>query len=279
MNLDNLGKICRFIEAHPRLVLLTGAGCSTGSGIGDYRDQEGRWKRPQPVMHQAFVAEESVRRRYWARSMLGWPSFAGAEPNPAHHALAALERAGRVCGLITQNVDGLHQASGSDRVIDLHGRLADVVCLQCGGRSERSALQSWLTRVNADLVADAFTAAPDGDADIERDPSADFRTPRCDDCGGILKPDVVFYGGRVPKSRVKDAYDLVDSADGLLVVGSSLMVYSAFRFVRHAQRIDLPMAAINKGRTRADELLSDKLEATCEKALPAICAELNIAIR
>jgi NAD-dependent SIR2 family protein deacetylase len=275
MKLDKLTRICSYLQAKPKLLVITGAGCSTASGIGDYRDRNGDWKRPAPVMHQAFVDDEAIRRRYWMRSMVGWPAFARATPNQAHQALAWLQGQGMIGPMITQNVDRLHQECGSHSVIDLHGRLDVVVCLTCSQRTSRTDVQEWLMRENAEYVPQQFELAPDGDADVPFDPPADFRTPRCSVCEGILKPDVVFYGDSVPGERVQLAYDLVDEADGLLIVGSSLMVYSAYRFCRRAMDRGIPMVAINRGRTRADEHLLFKIDDDCSAVLQEVCAQLG----
>lgn len=256
-----------FIAAHRRLFVLTGAGCSTGSGIPDYRDEQGAWKRPPPVTYQAFVGDGLTRRRYWARSLVGWPRIAQARPNAAHRALAALEAQGRCGQLLTQNVDGLHQAAGSRAVIDLHGRLDAVLCLGCGARSSRADLQVRLADANPAWAGLVAGAAPDGDADLEGCDFAGFQVPACDACGGMLKPDVVFFGENVPRARVDAAMARLAQADAMLVVGSSLMVYSGLRFVHAAVRGQVPVAAVNLGRTRAEDLLQFRTAAPCGDAL------------
>ena len=256
-----------FIGRHRRLFILTGAGCSTRSGIPDYRDADGKWKRIQPVTYQAFMAEEATRRRYWARSMLGWRRFNGARPNETHRALAKLEALGRSELLLTQNVDRLHQSAGSARVIDLHGRLDLVRCMGCGGKVARGELQDELGRLNADWLDQDAAVAPDGDADLENADFSSFAAPSCQRCGGVLKPDVVFFGEAVPRDRVDAATRHLEQADAMLIVGSSLMVYSGFRFAQMAAGAGKPIAAINLGRTRADELLVLKLEQASEAAL------------
>ena len=256
-----------FIAAHRRLFVLTGAGCSTGSGIPDYRDEQGAWKRTPPVTYQAFVGDGITRRRYWARSLVGWPRIAQAQPNAAHRALAALEAQGRCSQLLTQNVDGLHQAAGSRAVIDLHGRLDAVLCLGCGASSSRADVQRRLAEANPAWAGLAAGAAPDGDADLEDRDFATFQVPACDACGGMLKPDVVFFGENVPRARVDAAMARLAQADGMLVVGSSLMVYSGLRFVHAAVRAQIPVAAVNLGRTRADDLLRFRMAAPCGDAL------------
>ena len=256
-----------FIDRHQRLFILTGAGCSTRSGIPDYRDAYGQWKRTQPVTYQAFMREENTRRRYWARSLIGWRLLGQAEPNDAHRALAGLEARGGIELLLTQNVDRLHQAAGSMQVIDLHGRIDRVRCMDCGRRSPRLELQDELSRLNADRLDLDAAEAPDGDADLDGADFSSFVVPSCGRCGGVLKPDVVFFGENVPPDRVDAAFRHLDEADAVLVVGSSLMVYSGFRFVERAVSLGKPVAAINLGRTRADHLLALKTEQPCESAL------------
>lgn len=259
--------LATFVETHQRLFVLTGAGCSTNSGIPDYRDSNGDWKRTPPVRFQAFVAEDMTRRRYWARSMIGWPRFGRARPNDAHHALARLEARDRCRLLLTQNVDRLHQAAGSKAVIDLHGRLDLVRCLTCSATTRRADVQNELQCLNADWVDLDAAALPDGDADLDHLDFSGFAVPSCRACGGLLKPDVVFFGENVPRDQVAAAQAAMEEADAMLIVGSSLMVYSGFRFAQMAARRGIPIAAINLGRTRADELLTLKVEERCETAL------------
>jgi NAD-dependent SIR2 family protein deacetylase len=256
-----------FITRHPRLFVLTGAGCSTDSGIPDYRDAEGEWKRAQPVMFQPFMSEERTRQRYWARSLIGWRYFQRARPNAAHLALAELERQGRVELLVTQNVDCLHDAAGSENVVDLHGRLDIVRCMSCEQRISRGEFQDLLGARNPSWVELKAGEAPDGDADLESRDFASFDVPACTSCGGILKPDVVFFGESVPRERVERAMAGLERADAMLVVGSSLMVYSGYRFAQAAAGSGKPIAAINLGRTRADHLLALKLPLPCAEAL------------
>jgi NAD-dependent SIR2 family protein deacetylase len=261
-----------FIDRHERLFVLTGAGCSTPSGIPDYRDAEGEWKRAQPVTYQAFMGEEATRRRYWARGLIGWRIMRRAEPNAAHRALARLEAMGKVELLLTQNVDRLHQAAGTERAIDLHGRIDRVRCMDCDARSPREELQDDLHRLNPDWFDLDAKEAPDGDADLEGADFSAFIVPPCRRCGGLLKPDVVFFGESVPRDRVEAAFGHLDKSDAMLVVGSSLMVYSGFRFVQKAASLGKPVAALNLGRTRADKLLTLKTEASCEAALAFLLA-------
>jgi len=249
-----------FIQHHPRLLVLTGAGISTDSGIPDYRDRNGQWKRKQPVQHADFMASHHTRQRYWGRSLVGWPVMQRAAPNAAHRALALLEQHGHLELLVTQNVDGLHQRAGSQAVIDLHGRVDQVVCMSCDYRCSREEVHQWCRRLNPDFLHYQATTAPDGDADLEIDFS-EFQVPHCPRCHGILKPDVVFFGDNVPRPRVQLVLDALASADGLLVIGSSLMVYSGFRFCRRARDWNKPIAALTLGKTRADDLLDLKLDA------------------
>lgn len=263
------------IEHARRLVVLTGAGVSTGSGIPDYRCEAGEWKRKPPVRFQEFLSSESIRRRYWARAMAGWRLVRDAAPNTAHVALTELERAGRLHHLITQNVDRLHQRAGSVNVIDLHGRIDRVRCLDCGELASRDEHQLRLEEANPDFHADFTAHAPDGDADLAGADYDSFRLLACRQCTGMLKPDVVFFGESVPKDRVTDAMAKVDEADFLLVVGSSLMVWSGYRFVRRAREAGIPVAAINLGMTRADSELTWKLRADCGQALGEIAATVT----
>ena len=261
------GSLQDFIQRHRRLFVLTGAGCSTGSGIPDYRDADGEWKRQPPVTYQAFMGEEATRRRYWARSLIGWRRIRGARPNDAHRALARLEAAGKSEMLLTQNVDRLHQSAGQARVIDLHGRIDLVRCMGCERRTSREDFQQELGRLNQGWLELDAAEAPDGDADLESADFSSFAVPACNRCGGVLKPDVVFFGESVPRDRVEAAAQRLDEADAMLIVGSSLMVYSGLRFVHWAAAAGKPLAAVNLGRTRADELLTLKVEQPCEAAL------------
>jgi NAD-dependent SIR2 family protein deacetylase len=257
------------------LFVLSGAGISTDSGIPGYRDAQGRWQRPPPVMLQDFLRSELTRQRYWARSMVGWPTVASARPNAAHDALARLESVGRLVRLVTQNVDGLHQRAGSSNVIELHGNLGAVVCLDCGQRHSRASVQSALEAQNRSFRADA-TAGPDGDAALDCDGFPEFRVPVCPSCAGVLKPDVVFFGESVPRDRVDTGSQALALADAMLVVGSSLMVYSGYRFCEWGARMGKPIAAINLGRTRADHLLALKIESPCANALASLVQQLGI---
>jgi NAD-dependent SIR2 family protein deacetylase len=265
--MTGLSSLENFVGRHRRLFVLTGAGCSTGSGIPDYRDAHGQWKRAQPVTFQAFMGDEKTRQRYWARSLVGWRRIRRAQPNGAHRALARLEAMGGIELVLTQNVDRLHQAAGSARVIDLHGRIDLVRCMDCEARSPREDLQDELGRLNPGWLKLDATEAPDGDADLDGADFSSFVVASCRRCGGVLKPDVVFFGENVPRNRVDAATRGLDEADAMLIVGSSLMVYSGFRFVQRAAGAGKPVAAVNLGRTRADPLLTLKAEQACESAL------------
>jgi NAD-dependent SIR2 family protein deacetylase len=258
-----------------RVAILTGAGVSTDSGIPDYRGPSTRHRPRTPVQHADFVRSAAVRRRYWARSTVGWPRFRAFTPNAIHHALRRLEAVGIAVGLITQNVDRLHAKAGHERTIELHGALADVVCLACGARDDRDALQERLLALNADLAIAAVRLAPDGDADLPAGAADRFQVPDCVRCGGTLKPDVVFFGGSVPAARVTAGLDLVDGADGLLILGTSLAVYSGLRFARRAAERGIPIAIVNLGPTRADALADLRIDAPMGTILPAVAEALG----
>ena len=259
-----------------RLVVLTGAGCSTESGIPDYRGVDTPPRTRPPIQHREFVEKPAMRRRYWARSMLGWPRLSAARPNAAHTALAGLEAAGIVAGLITQNVDGLHGAAGSRNVVELHGAIARVRCLSCGALTGRADLQTRLDAANPSWAARAETARiqPDGDADLPDHLVSDFEVVHCDACGGVLMPDVVFFGGSVPRPTLDAAWDTFDRGELLLVVGSSLTVFSGYRFVRRAAERGVPVAILNRGPTRGDPHAALRVDARAGDALPALARAL-----
>jgi len=248
-----------------RFVALTGAGCSTESGIPDYRGG-GRTGPRNPIQHDAFLRHVEVRRRYWARATLGWERFAGARPNAAHLALAALERDGALRGVITQNVDRLHRRAGSRRVVELHGALEEIRCLDCGQGEARDSVHARLVIANPGWLELAADVQPDGDADLPPEAVAAFRPVGCVACAGALKPDVVFFGGHVPEATLAAAWALLDEGEAVLVVASSLTVFSGFRFVRRAAELGLPVAVINIGPTRAEELFRDRAEGPCPYA-------------
>ena len=264
----------QLIRRHPRWVVLSGAGLSAASGIPTYRDDSGQWQRSDPIQHAEFVKDPAQRRRYWARSMAGWRWVGRARPTAAHKALAGLEQQGHVAQLVTQNVDRLHQRAGHRQVIDLHGRLDRVRCLHCGDFTDRADLQSVLRTLNPDFETTLAEPQPDGDAAVVDTLVEAFRVPSCDVCAGVLMPDVVFFGGTVPRERVEAVSQAIDAADGLLAVGSSLMVWSGFRFCRQAVADGKPLVIINQGVTRADDLATLKLEADCQQMLPALLSSL-----
>jgi NAD-dependent SIR2 family protein deacetylase len=250
--------------AGKKVIALTGAGISTDSGIPDYRGQ-GRVAR-HPMTFDTFMGSPAAQVRYWARSYVGWSRINEAKPNGGHFALAAAERLGQLSYLITQNVDSLHQAAGSKNVIDLHGRLDTVRCMNCGAPMSRTSMDLLLQELNPNIQKDAgheFT--PDGDAELEA--AADFRIPTCPICNGVLKPDVVFFGESVPQSRVENAMARLDEADALLVAGTSLTVNSGLRFARRAARAGKPIVIVNIGATKADELAAAKIEANTSLVL------------
>jgi NAD-dependent SIR2 family protein deacetylase len=257
------------------VVTLTGAGISTESGIPDYRGPTGARRRTTPMTYQTFVADPIARRRYWARSHLGWRTIAAARPNAGHVAVTRLQQAGVVTGLITQNVDGLHQAAGSTELVELHGGLDRVVCLGCGVRELRHHLAARLRAVNSGFDAELRGVNPDGDAELADADLDRFVMVACTCCGSdLLKPDVVFFGENVPKDRVVRCFDMVERAALLLVLGSSLTVMSGFRFARRAAALGIPVAIVNQGPTRADDLAEIRLDAPLGVALPALAAAI-----
>jgi NAD+-dependent protein deacetylase sirtuin 4 len=257
------------------VLALTGAGCSTHSGIPDYRGPAASKRRRPPIQYAELVGDERARQRYWARALVGWPHFRCARPNVAHQALAALEAAGRVFGTITQNVDRLHHAAGSCNVIELHGALHRARCLECGATEDRDELQARLLALNPDFAGLEVQSAPDGDADLP-DPLVDgFRVAPCCVCGGLLKPDVVFFGETVPRPTVEAAFALVQQAEVLLVAGSSLTVLSGLRFVREAARRSIPIIIVNLGPTRGDPLATLRLDADVIDVLPRLSVALG----
>jgi NAD-dependent SIR2 family protein deacetylase len=268
--------LTEFFAEHERIFVLTGAGVSTASGIPDYRDEHGDWKHQQPMEYQEFVERHEARQRYWARSFIGWQRFNHARPNRAHLALARLEQLHRLTRTVTQNVDGLHQRAGSRQLTELHGSLATVACLDCGAVIERVSMQQQLLKRNPALADLTAQIAADGDAHLNDFDTCKVDLPACASCGGILKPQVVFFGESVPAARVESCFHALASADAMLVVGSSLMVYSGFRFVRAAHNAGIPVAAINRGKTRADEILSFKIRQDCATALSSVLENIDI---
>ena len=257
-----------------RWLVLTGAGMSTASGIPDYRDPDGT-RRIQPMRIDEFRTSAEARRRYWARSYVGWQNLRDAAPNPAHTAVTALQQLGVAGAVITQNVDGLHQAAGTNQLTELHGSLARVLCESCGDTTSRSALDARMAAANPGFVGLSSQIRPDGDAVLSAMAADAFRAPLCRRCSADrLRPDVVFFGDTVPRERVAHCFDLVERAEGVLVLGSSLQVMSGLRFVRRAAKRGLPIVVLTRGRTRADELATVKGEVALEEALPALVRRL-----
>jgi NAD-dependent SIR2 family protein deacetylase len=256
-----------------RLIVLTGAGLSTDSGIPDYRGPDSPPR--SPMTYDEFVSGPTARQRYWARSHIGWRRLGSARPNDGHRALAVLESVKVVRTLITQNVDGLHRAAGSEAVIDLHGRIDQVICLGCGDLTTRLDLHHRLDEANPDFAEHAdVRTAPDGDVELEH--TSGFRPVDCRRCGGVLKPDVVFFGENVPRSRVEQAYAAMDGGDALLVAGSSLTVMSGLRFVRHAARLGWPIVIVNRGITRGDPVATCRVDGGCSEILSTLGGLLRI---
>ena len=253
---SDIDSLVQFHREHRPLCVITGAGCSTNSGIFDYRDAEGNWKRPQPVLLDDFLNSASARRRYWARSMLGWPLFSRASPNIAHVALRRLEEHGFVGDLITQNVDDLHEAAGQRNVIALHGSLRTVTCVACRRRVDRKDIQARVEAANPQFVSAAVMPDAGGEGYYSIDVDETFTVPHCEACGGVLKPDVVFFGDNVSLNVKRSANEAIRQSKGVLVVGSSLMVYSSFRLVKLAHARGIPIAILGYGATRGDELAS-----------------------
>ncbi len=260
------------------VLVLSGAGISTESGIPDYRSEGGSLSRHTPMTYQDFTAGPHARRRYWARSHLGWRTFGRARPNAGHRAVAGFARHGLLTGVITQNVDGLHQAAGSQGVVELHGSLARVVCLSCGVLSPRGELARRLEEANAGFEPAAAAINPDGDADLTDDQAKDFCVLPCTVCGGVLKPDVVFFGETVPPQRVEHCRTLVREATSLLVLGSSLTVMSGLRFVRQAARADKPVLIVNRDPTRGDRHATTRVALPLGTALTTLADQLNIPV-
>ncbi|PYC63395.1 NAD-dependent protein deacetylase [Micromonospora arborensis] len=257
------------------VVVLSGAGLSTESGIPDYRGPSGVARRHTPMTFQAFTRDPLARRRYWARSHLGWRLIAGAAPNAGHRAVAGLQHAGLVDTVITQNVDGLHGAAGSTSVIELHGRLDEVTCLDCGNLTSREELDRRLREANPDFVAQVAAVNPDGDVDLPDEQVAAFRPVDCGICGtGMLKPDVVFFGETVPPQRVQRCFAAVEQARSLLVLGSSLTVMSGRRFVIRAAKLGIPVAIVNQGPTRGDGHATVRVDAPLGALLPELAARV-----
>jgi len=268
-----IDRLCELVRGKT-VVALTGAGLSTESGIPDYRSPEALARPRRPIQGPEFVRSEAVRRRYWARSALGWERMRRAEPNEGHRALAALERSGVVVHVITQNVDRLHRKGGSRNVTELHGALEEVGCLGCGALEDRDALQGRMLVLNPGWTTGDVPAAPDGDAELPADREERFVVPPCGRCGGVLKPRVVFFGDNVPRPIVDEAFHATDTAGVLLVVGSSLAVFSGYRFLRRAVERGTPVAIVNRGPVRGEEHAAVKVEASTGSTLDALARTL-----
>lgn len=268
---DDLVRLC----AGQRVFVLVGAGCSTESGIPDYRGPGTLQRARNPIQYRAFISDPAQRRRYWARSAVGWPAVGSAQPNPAHRALAGFEQLGLTPGIVTQNVDGLHQAAGSREIVELHGALREVICLRCGAIEPRAEMQRRIESLNGpipDLARQMAALAPDGDAEI--DPGSSFQVPDCRTCGGTLKPNVVFFGENVPRERVELCYRWLAESTAVLVVGSSLTVFSGYRFVKRAHERALPIGIVNLGPTRADALATLCIDGRAGTVLPSLLSQL-----
>jgi NAD-dependent deacetylase sirtuin 4 len=280
--MENVAALARNV-ARGRVVVLTGAGVSTESGIPDYRSPEALARPRRPITGPDFIRSPAVRRRYWARATAGWERIRGARPGPAHEALATLERGGAVTCVITQNVDRLHQAAGSRRVIELHGALAEVTCLDCGRFEDRDAVQARLREANAawegrhGTAAQTAQTAPDGDAEISDEAVAAFEVPGCAICGGVLKPHVVFFGENVPRVVVDRAFAALDEADALLVAGTSLAVFSGYRFLRRAAERGIWIGIVNRGPVRGEEHAALKIEASTGHVLAEVASAIRLS--
>lgn len=260
-----------------RSLILTGAGVSTDSGIPDYRGPQGSLRKRSPITYTEFMRNPEARQRYWARSTIGWPLISSVEPNGSHHVIAGLERADLATGVVTQNVDGLHRKAGSRNVVELHGNLARVVCLDCGEVESRDSLQGRMVRDNPQWDQWRAEEAPDGDAELPMELTRGFVVPHCINCGGVLKPDVVFFGENVPAPRVEEVFAMVEEAEALLVLGSSLKVYSGYRFVERSSRLGKPIGIVNLGTTRGDHLASVRVEAPLKEVLPRLADSLGLS--
>lgn len=272
----DIKKLESFLEAKPNVLVLTGAGISTESGIPDYRSEGvGMYARTnsRPVQYMDFLKSKKVRQRYWARNFVAWPRFSSFEPNAIHYSLARFEREGRMIGLVTQNVDRLHQKSGSKNVVELHGSGYVVVCLtdNCDYKIDRHDFQDILNTLNANMVDKSDMVRPDGDVEIPQDYIDNFNVPVCPKCNGdLLKPDIVFFGDNVPRNRINDIASMICNSDGLLVLGSSLSVFSGYRIVLHSYDLGLPIAIVNIGPTRGDPKADLKISGKCGDIIPKL---------
>lgn len=270
-----LESLISVLQNKRKIWILTGAGISAPSGIPTYRNDKGEWKSANPIQHNDFINQESYRQRYWARSMVGWKLTGRAKPNATHHAITALQATGKVSQIVTQNVDGLHDIADTKNVIDLHGRLSEIKCLNCHKVSRRANYQPRLVKNNPELDQYEAKILPDGDAHVEDFDMSKITIPPCIDCGGVLMPNVVFFGGIVPRPRVEKAYSTLAESDCILVIGSSLKVFSGFRFPRWASQNNLPMYAVNQGEMRGQELFDIVVVESCEEMMPIIAQEMS----
>ena len=273
---SDLDAFVRFVRRNRPLCVITGAGCSTNSGIFDYRDQNGNWKRPPPVLLDEFRTSIAARRRYWARSMLAWRQFSNATPNSAHRALVHLTKCGYVTSVITQNVDDLHEKAGQPAVVPLHGSLRTATCLSCGNHEDRDRIQARLEIANPRYVSSAVMSDAGGEGHYTVVVDETFTIPECLACGGILKPDVVFFGGNVDPVTKVAAENAVRAGCGLLVVGSSLMVYSSLRLVKLAKSEAVPIAIVGLGATRGDDMATLKIRGDISTLFDQLIDDLNV---
>ena len=268
------------VSAWSNVVIITGAGCSVPSGIPAYRGADGRWLHRSPIAYDDFLGNEAVRRRYWAGSLQGWQRIAAAEPNVGHRALAQLEEEGYARIIVTQNVDGLHRRAGSRRLVELHGDLASVVCVRCGWRGTREGFQQQLLLTNpVSSTGHKVAMAPDGDALVPGTAHSTLQIPDCEYCKGLIKPDVVFFGEAVPRARVDHVKAHVEHCESMLIVGSSLTVFSGFRFVKLAAERRIPIAVLNRGATRANAVGARHLDADVQHVLPRLAARVSLGRR
>jgi NAD-dependent deacetylase sirtuin 4 len=279
-------ELASFLRLNKNIIVLTGAGASTDSGVPDYRGPQGIYRsRPnyRPIMFQEFMSSSLARKRYWARSFWGWPKLHRAFPNKCHHALSELQEQGIISSIITQNVDGLHQAAGSKNVLELHGSLKNVICQGCHAVYDRAQLQKILARLNPSLLEldetiesgdVASSMNPDGDSDVQFDYSQ-IQIPSCQRCSSILKPDVVFFGENMKDNTRDESFRRINDASALLVVGSSLTVFSAFRLVRAAHDLQIPIAILNLGSTRGDLWSHIRIDANCSSVLTQVLTSIK----
>lgn len=271
--IEDVIRLKEFIDKHHRLCILTGAGISTESGIPDYRSAEvGLYARSnhKPVLYKEFCNSEAIRRRYWARNYIGWPRFSSLKPNITHKILKDLEYVGKVGCIITQNVDNLHSKAGSKEVIELHGTAFRVMCLNCNHKICRYELQEVFQKLNPSMVAITQMIRPDGDVELSQAQVEDFNVPACDNCGGILKPDIIFFGDNVPRNIVQNVKNNVENSDALLILGTTLTTFSAYRIVLQAIEANKPIAIVNIGKTRADEFVNLRVEGRCGDILSKV---------